>query len=437
MSIDKNSEIVIVGAGCFGLSTAYHLLKRGYSRITLLDSAEKLPAPHAASTDINKIVRSSYADLFYAKFARDAIAEWTNDTELWGDAYHESGVVVLVSGDAGSYADQAYENDVKLGARVEPLADAAALRNAFPPGVKTCSFEGRKGYLNLDGGWAHSSQGIERLMWRVRAMGARIVAGKAAVDLVKAGGKTVGVKCADGSVFPAGLVVIAAGSWTASSFPSLKLSEKCTATGQSVGKIQLTPEEAEVYRKNPVYLDLTTGFYIFPPSEQNIVKCAIHTAGYTNPQPTREYGPTVSTPVFVGSHAEQASRVPKRALQELRQGLAAVFPDLAAKPWHSTRMCWYLDTPDEDWLIGFHPSDPQVVLATAGSGHAYKFLPVLGRLVADAIEGTMALELVKKFAVDRPTHSVVHSRPDFEVRKLEFNDMCTEADLLPPPSTNL
>lgn len=47
-------KILIVGAGCFGLSTAYHLLKRGYQNITVIDRSPVLPAPDAASTDINK-----------------------------------------------------------------------------------------------------------------------------------------------------------------------------------------------------------------------------------------------------------------------------------------------------------------------------------------------------------------------------------------------
>ena len=40
--------------------------------------------------------------------------------------------------------------------------------------------------------------------------------------------------------------------------------------------IQLTPEEADAYRKCPVVLDFNTGFYIFPvrPSVEPIVNAA-------------------------------------------------------------------------------------------------------------------------------------------------------------------
>jgi NADPH-dependent 2,4-dienoyl-CoA reductase/sulfur reductase-like enzyme len=53
--VSKHSEaVIIVGAGCFGISTAYHLLQRGYTDVTVLDRSVELPAPDAASTDINK-----------------------------------------------------------------------------------------------------------------------------------------------------------------------------------------------------------------------------------------------------------------------------------------------------------------------------------------------------------------------------------------------
>ncbi|PCH35627.1 FAD dependent oxidoreductase [Wolfiporia cocos MD-104 SS10] len=420
--IDQSSNIVIVGAGCFGLSTAYHLLKREFTHITVLDSSHILPALEAASTDINKIVRSSYADPFYAQFARDAIAAWKNDKE-WGDTYHESGVIVLLAG-TGSYADQAYVNDIKLGARIEPLKNAEELRSAFAPGVVTASFEGRTGYLNRDGGWTYATQGITLMMDKVTKLGGRILPGKAVTCLVGADGRTTGVECSDGTVYSADLVVLSAGSWTASSFPSLHLGEKCLATGQTIGKIQLTSEEADVYRANPVYMDLPTGFYIFPPNDENVVKCAIHARGYTHMQPTVA-GP-VSQPVFVKGNRGAENLVPRAALQELRDSLCSVYPELGAKPWSSTRMCWYTDSPDEDWVIGFHPADPNVMLATSGSGHALKFLPVIGQLVADAIQGILKPELVEKFAFARQKNDVTPSRPGHEIRELNFDELCSQ-----------
>jgi len=48
------SKILIIGAGTFGLSTAYHLQEGGFRDMVVLDRAVELPARDAASTDINK-----------------------------------------------------------------------------------------------------------------------------------------------------------------------------------------------------------------------------------------------------------------------------------------------------------------------------------------------------------------------------------------------
>jgi glycine/D-amino acid oxidase-like deaminating enzyme len=50
-------------------------------------------------------------------------------------------------------------------------------------------------------------------------------------------------------------------------------------------------------------------------------------------------------------------------------------------------MCVYCDTWDGNFLIGRHPDIEGLTVSTGGSGHAFKFAPVLGRLTADAMEG--------------------------------------------------
>ena len=50
-------------------------------------------------------------------------------------------------------------------------------------------------------------------------------------------------------------------------------------------------------------------------------------------------------------------------------------------------MCLYFDTWDGDFWISRDPNREGLVVATGGSGHAFKFGPVLGALAADALEG--------------------------------------------------
>jgi glycine/D-amino acid oxidase-like deaminating enzyme len=50
-------------------------------------------------------------------------------------------------------------------------------------------------------------------------------------------------------------------------------------------------------------------------------------------------------------------------------------------------VCLYCDTPDEHFWIDRHPDMPGLTVAAGDSGHAFKFAPVLGHLIADAAEG--------------------------------------------------
>ena len=66
---DKDDPISILGGGAWGLSTALHLHRQGYTDITVFDRAEQIPSPHSAAFDLNKIVRAEYEDPFYTERA--------------------------------------------------------------------------------------------------------------------------------------------------------------------------------------------------------------------------------------------------------------------------------------------------------------------------------------------------------------------------------
>lgn len=53
--LSGQSNILIVGAGTWGCSTALHLARRGYQNVTVLDP-HPVPSPIAAGNDINKIM---------------------------------------------------------------------------------------------------------------------------------------------------------------------------------------------------------------------------------------------------------------------------------------------------------------------------------------------------------------------------------------------
>jgi glycine/D-amino acid oxidase-like deaminating enzyme len=111
-----------------------------------------------------------------------------------------------------------------------------------------------------------------------------------------------------------------------------------------------------------------TGYYGFPATRDGIVKIANHGTGI-------DLAPDATRAVTAAQEAA------------LREFLAATFPALADAPIVYRRLCVYGDTRDGHFWIARHPTRPNLTIAAGGSGHGFKFAPVLGELIADAALG--------------------------------------------------
>jgi sarcosine oxidase len=71
--------------------------------------------------------------------------------------------------------------------------------------------------------------------------------------------------------------------------------------------------------------------------------------------------------------------------QAVRELMAGTIPALAGDCVAGS-VCLYPGVPDDDFLLGIHPgSAGRVVLALGFSGHGFKFVPVVGEIVADLV----------------------------------------------------
>jgi glycine/D-amino acid oxidase-like deaminating enzyme len=68
----------------------------------------------------------------------------------------------------------------------------------------------------------------------------------------------------------------------------------------------------------------------------------------------------------------------------MRAFVAPRIPDLPAT-FLAAMTSMYTNTPDEHFVIARHPSHEQVVGACGFSGHGFKFVPVVGEIIADLI----------------------------------------------------
>ncbi len=72
-------------------------------------------------------------------------------------------------------------------------------------------------------------------------------------------------------------------------------------------------------------------------------------------------------------------------VEDIRAVLRRLLP-AADGSLRASTVCMYTNTPDEHFWIGTHPAHPQVLIASACSGHGFKFSPVIGEILADLAE---------------------------------------------------
>ncbi len=358
-------SIVIVGAGVFGLTAALELRARGW-RVTVMDPGP-VPTPTAASTDISKVVRMDYgADELWTDLGRRSIARWREWNRESGQAlFHEDGFLVLTRApmQPGGFEFESFKLLTAHGERLERL-DSAALAQRFPAWTADKYLDG---YFNPRGGWAESGRVIAWLAQKAQRAGVRVVENCAFDRLLEKESRVVGVRAKDGQEFRADLTLLATGAWTPTLLP--ELGDVMWATGQPVLHFRVAnPAEWQAPRFPVWAADIgRTGWYGFPALADGTLKVANHGPGRrVHPDAPREVSPE-DEPRF-------------------RAFLRDTFPALADAPLIGTRLCLYCDTFDGNFWLDHHPQRPGLVVAAGDSGHAFKFAPTLGWIIANVVE---------------------------------------------------
>lgn len=362
-SPSHHEPIVIIGAGVFGLSAALELKHRGYKSVTVLDRYLP-PVVDGSSVDISRVIRVDYADPLYGKMAREAYQGWTTE---YKDYYWKSGFVMLANQSGNDYLAKAKKISESQGQQMLEYEQAKQVLAKYPS--IPSNLDGLKAYVNEAGGWADAEASIRYLSTKCSLEGVSFITGARgrAISLRIERKRLTGINVAEGEPIPASQVFLCAGAWSNRLIP---ISQATTASGQPVGFIEISPEEAEPLRNMPVLINLSTGVFCFPPTPgTNILKVARHGYGFGTSVPVDEDGHPriVSSPKRDGNNAAE-SYLPDDAEEALREGLRQLLPAFADRPWMNRRLCWYSDTPEGDFVIDHHPGVGGVFLATAGAG---------------------------------------------------------------------
>ena len=366
MKKKQERSVVVVGAGVFGLSGALALATRGY-QVTLV-APGPVPHPSAASNDISRMVRMDYgSDRLHCRLANEAIDGWNRWNSHWGrDLYHQDGLLFLSSRplEEEGFEGDSYRTLSREGWSPERLG-SREIATRYPRWNADHYVDG---YFNQRGGWAEAGAVVSLLAGEARARGV-CVKTAAASSVTRGSGRVSGVVIEDGTEIKADRVVVAAGVWTPALLP--ELNGFLRLSGQPI--LYFKPDDPELFQP-PVFppwgADIaTTGWYGFPANREGIVKIGVHGPGYSV---------LADAPRFPPGDDDEA---------RCRDFLLHSLPALADAPLHALKMCVYTDTWDGNFLISRHPSVEGLTVASGGSGHGFKFGPVLGQLIADAVEG--------------------------------------------------
>ena len=243
------------------------------------------------------------------------------------------------------------------------------------PGLNRGDLQYAWGYVNPNAGWAQSSRVLSLLLNELSSMPTVRLVQRRVKSLIRRERHVVGVLLDDGKTkMEAPLTIVCCGAWTR--FLVHETRALLTARAMPVWHLAAPRLRAELVPPFPVCLDIgSSGFYVFPihPLER-VVKFGHHGAGYV-----------LQRPATRRSLEDVAHAVKDKEEARLRTFLQRSMPQLAACALVDFHMCQYCDSHNGDFVVDWVPGTQGLVVACGGSGHGFKFLPVIGDIVVRAL----------------------------------------------------
>lgn len=353
----SHSDVVVIGAGAFGVWTALALIERGAS-VTLVD-AHGPGNPLGSSGGESRNIRSAYGDR--AIYTRWSMRAW----DLWQTREAEFGVRCLYP--SGSLrvlesAEVAVQRAVfdALGQQYELITSDEARARWPQLGYRDAQhilYEPCSGTLT-------ARAAMNAVAERFRAKGGRLVQARAVLPTAPTE-RLERLTIGDESV-AAGTFVFACGPWLPRLFPEL------------LRRYIKTPRR-ELFFLGPAPGDRRFDWDRCPNLADPLGWTSANIGGGVKIAPILRHVPM---------DPEHGDRNPTPALlDQVRAYVAARLPDLAGQPVVATYVSQLENTDNEHFIIDRHPELSDVVIAGGGSGHAFKMGPVIGEQVAGLVLG--------------------------------------------------
>lgn len=352
--MNNSFDIIIIGAGAFGSSAAYHLSKTN-KRVLVID---KHHPPHSFGSSHGKtrIIREAYFENpIYVPLVRQAYTLWDElEKESSENLFLKTGGLMI--GNKQSHVIEGTLNSAFQYNINHEILDHEQTNEKFP-------------LLNSDRNTIAVYEKNAGILFPEKCIHAALqIAGLNGVKMnfnefvvsIKQHGSDIEIKT-DQETYLTEKCIISAGAWMSKLLPELKLPLKTTRQVLFWYKA----DENSGISSLPVFIWNTENgkhFYGFPDKGDGF-KIAFHDKG-------NECDP------------DNLNRnVSETEVEEMNETIKQHFTFSAT--YKESVVCIYTNTPDDHFIIDHHPADKNIIIASPCSGHGFKFSSVIGRILAD------------------------------------------------------
>jgi monomeric sarcosine oxidase len=374
----QHYDTIVLGAGALGSAAAYHLAKRG-QRVLVVEQFE-IDHQKGSSHGHSRIIRYAYSHIDYVELARAAYPEWEAfEAEAGEKLYTRTGGI-----------DFGRPEDSSLQAAIQSLRDAGIPHEIWTAQeaqkqLPQFRFDEEMQILyQADAGILAASRCVRAHVRLAEMHGATIYSGET-VTSIEPSAQQVTVRTSR-DTYSGEHLVIAGGSWMRSLLIPLGLN------------LPLTP-----MRCQEIYFDTEQPDEYLPARFPTFIAHMEDVFG-RKPYGIASHHDSGLKVAFHGgervSHPDEINYTPDT--EEVERVLTFSHRYLpGVRGLRSTRICLYTMTPDEDWIIDYHPSYPNIVIAGGCSGHAFKFSTLIGRILAEMLLDGHSSQRLDRFQLSR------------------------------------
>ncbi|MDQ2751819.1 MAG: N-methyl-L-tryptophan oxidase [Bacteroidota bacterium] len=375
--MNNTFDVIVLGLGANGSSALYHLSKTGL-KVVGIDRFTP-PHTHGSSHGESRIIRQAYHEHpMYVPLVKEAYKLWYELESTWKkQLFLQTGGIML--GDINAGVVKGAKKSAETHGIAYEYLESDDINQRFPA-LKTT--KETVGVVEKEAGILFPEECIKANLQLSAHNGAVLLFDEKVISIHP---HYNGVDIfTDKSKYQTRKLIVSAGAWLNQLLPSLHL--PLTIERQVLYWFTNTDISLQPYllpNALPIYIweyEQNKTFYGFPDLGKGI-KVAPHHAGKT------------INPDLISQEVSEA---------EVKNMSGIVDEFLTIKPQFShSSVCMYTKTPDEHFIIDFHPQHHNIIIGSPCSGHGFKFSSLTGKILCDmAMEKQVPFDL-KPFAITR------------------------------------